>query len=115
MRQLSYLAVLAGCFLGTLPLELFLGTRVYARWRRLLAALVPGLLLGVSWDEYAVRHGHWHFDQRYLVGLRLAGLPIEEVLFFLVIPICAILTLEAVRRRRPDWRLGDEPANEPAR
>lgn len=109
MRQLTYLAVLAGCFVGTLPLELWLGTRVYARWRRLLAALAPGLVLGVTWDEYAVRRGHWHFDQRYLVGVRLAGLPIEEVLFFLVIPSCAILTLEAIRRRRPDWRIGDEP------
>ena len=112
MRQLTYLALLAGCLLGTLPLELVLRTRVYARWRRLLAALTPGLLLGVAWDEYAVRHGHWHFDRRYLVGLRLAGLPIEEVLFFLVIPTCAVLTLEAVRRRRPQWRIGDERAGD---
>ena len=29
-------------------------------------------------------------------------------LFFLVIPTCAILTLEAVRVRRPQWRIGDE-------
>ncbi len=109
MRNLTYLAVLAGCLLGTLPLELVLRARVYARWRRLLAALAPGLVLGVAWDEYAVRHRQWHFDQRYLVGLRLAGLPLEEVLFFVVVPTCAILTLEAVRRRRPAWPIGDEP------
>ncbi|MEO7262135.1 MAG: lycopene cyclase domain-containing protein [Jatrophihabitantaceae bacterium] len=110
MRQLSYLAVLAGCLLGTLPLELVLRVRVYTRWRRLLAALAPGLVLGVAWDLYAVRRGHWHFDHRYLTGLELAGLPVEEVLFFVVIPICAILTLEAVGRRRPGWLIGDEPA-----
>ncbi len=110
MRQLSYLAVLAGCLLGTLPLELVLVTRVYPRWRRLLAALAPGLVLGVAWDEYAVRHGQWHFDGRYLVGVRIAGLPLEEVLFFVVIPTCAVLTLEAVRRRRPAWPIGDERA-----
>lgn len=110
MRQLTYLAVLAGCLLGTLPLELVLRVRVYARWRRLVAALVPGLVLGVAWDVYAVRQEHWHFDQRYVVGLKLGGLPVEEVLFFLVIPICAVLTLEAVARRRPGWPIGDEPA-----
>jgi lycopene cyclase domain-containing protein len=110
MRQLSYLAVLAACLLGTLPLELLLRVRVYARWRRLLAALAPGLVLGVAWDQYAVRNGQWHFDRRYLLGLDLAGLPLEEVLFFVVIPICAILTLEAVARRRPGWPIGDEPA-----
>jgi len=109
MHRLTYLALLAGCLLGTLPLEFVLGVRVYARWRRLVAALVPGLVLGVAWDEYAVRNGHWHFDHRYLVGLKLAGLPVEEVLFFVVIPICAVLTLEAVARRRPGWLIGDEP------
>lgn len=115
MRQLTYLALLAGCLLGTLPLELVLRVGVYARWRRLLAALVPGLVFGLAWDQYAVRHGHWHFDRRYLTGVDVAGLPLEEVLFFVVIPICAILTLEAVARRRPGWPIGDEPAGEPER
>ena len=113
MRQLIYLALLAACLLGTLPLELVLRVRVYARWRRLVAALVPGLVFGLAWDQYAVRSGHWHFDPRYVTGVDLAGLPLEEVLFFVVIPICAILTLEAVARRRPGWPIGDEPA-EPA-
>ena len=116
MRQLTYLGLLTACLLGTLPLELLLGVRVYARWRRLVAALVPGLVLGVTWDFYAVRHGQWHFDHRYLVGLDVAGLPLEEVLFFLAIPLCAVLTLEAVGRRRPGWLIGDEPTEpvEPA-
>jgi lycopene cyclase domain-containing protein len=108
LRRLSYLALLAGCLLATAPLEFLLRTRVYARWRRLLLAVAPGLLLGVGWDRYAVRHRQWSFDRRYLSGLRLVGLPIEEVLFFVVIPICAVLTLEAVRRRRPGWLIGDE-------
>jgi lycopene cyclase domain-containing protein len=108
LRRLSYLALLSGCLLATAPLEFLLRTRVYARWRRLLIAIAPGLLLGVSWDRYAVGHHQWSFDRRYLSGLRLVGLPVEEVLFFVVIPICAVLTLEAVRRRRPGWLVGDE-------
>ena len=110
MRHLTYLAVLLACLLGTAPLEFLLGTRVYARWRRLSLALLPGLVLGVLWDVYAVRHGQWGFDRRYLLGVWLGRLPVEEVLFFLVVPTCAILTLEAVRVRRPGWLIGDEPA-----
>jgi lycopene cyclase domain-containing protein len=109
MAQLSYLAVLVTCLIGTAPLEIVLRTRVYRRWRRLAAALTPGLVLGVAWDSYAIHRRQWTFDWRYLTGFRLGNLPIEEVLFFLVIPTCAILTLEAVRRRRPGWRIGDEP------
>ena len=117
MRHLSYLALLAGCLLGTAPLELVLRTRVYARWRRVLLAVLPGLVLGMAWDEYAISRRQWFFDWRYLTGVRFGDVPLEEVLFFLVVPACAVLTLEAVRRRRPGWLIGDEPgrvsSNEP--
>ncbi len=101
-----YLAILAACLLGTLPLELVLHVRVYAQWPRLVATLVPVALVFSTWDVLAIRAGTWHYDRAYLVGVTLPGrLPLEELLFFLVIPTCAILTLEAVRVRRPDWTL----------
>jgi len=108
MAHLSYLAVLAACLIGTLPLEFVLHTRVYRRWRRLVVALAPGFVLGVLWDNYAVGAGHWTFDPRYVTGIDVLGLPVEEVLFFIVIPICSVLTIEAVRARRPHWPIGDE-------
>jgi lycopene cyclase domain-containing protein len=107
--RVTYLAILAGCLLGTLPLELVLHVRVYARWRRLCLAVLPVVVLFGAWDVAAIHAGWWHYDRRYLVGVTLPGrLPLEEVLFFVVIPLCAVLTLEAVRVRRPDWSIGDE-------
>jgi lycopene cyclase domain-containing protein len=114
MSHLLYLALLAGCLLGTAPLEFVLGVRVYARWRRLLLALVPTIVVFVTWDVYAITRGQWSYESRWIVGVRLPGhLPIEELLFFLVIPTCAVLTLEAVRGRRPGWIIGDEPEPPP--
>ncbi len=106
MQQLSYALVLAACVLGTLPLEFALSARVYRRWQRALLAVVPVALLFVIWDYLAVGAGWWFFDSRYLIGLFVGKLPIEELLFFLVIPVCGILTFEAVRRLRPDWAKG---------
>lgn len=109
MSHLAYLGLLAACLLATLPLEIVLRTRVYARWRRLLLALAPTVVVFSIWDIYAIAAGHWSYDHRYLTGIDLPGhLPLDEVLFFAVTPTCAILTLEAVRRRRPNWRIGDE-------
>jgi lycopene cyclase domain-containing protein len=109
MRHATYLLVLAACAVGTMPLEFVLHTRVYARWRRLLAAVLPVVVVFVGWDVYAVHAGWWHYDRRQILGVELPGrLPIEELLFFVVIPVCAVLTLEAVRARRPDWLIGDE-------
>nr|MDT0664261.1 lycopene cyclase domain-containing protein [Micromonospora sp. DSM 115978] len=112
MRHLSYLAVLAGCLIGTAPLELFLRTRVYARWPRLLATLLPVVAVFVVWDLYAISNDHWDFDPASTTGVRLPGrIPLEELLFFLVVPVCAILTLEAVRAVK-GWPVGDEPLPE---
>ncbi len=109
MSHLLYLALLAGCLLGTAPLEIVLRTRVYARWRRLLLALAPTVVPFTAWDAYAIDHGQWSYDGHWLTGIQLPGrLPVEELLFFLVVPTCAVLTLEAVRCRRPDWTIGDE-------
>jgi lycopene cyclase domain-containing protein len=98
-----YLLVLAACLVGTAPLEFVLHTRVYARWRRLLLTLVPVVVVFTTWDVLAIRAGHWAYDPRQTTGLRLGDLPIEELLFFVVIPTCSILAYEAVlavRRQR---------------
>lgn len=108
MKPFAYLLVLAFCLIGTAPLEVVLGTRVYARWRRLGLTLLPVLAVFVTWDVLAIRAGHWDYDPEQVTGVQLGGLPLEELLFFLVIPVCAILTLEAVRAVR-GWTVGDEP------
>lgn len=108
VRHLAYLAMLAFCLVGTLPLELWLGVRVYRQWRRLLLTLAPVVVLFLGWDLYAVAAGHWRFDPAQTVGVVLpGGLPMEELLFFLVIPTCSVLALEAVRRVR-GWPIEDE-------
>ena len=104
----AYLLVLAACLVGTAPLELVLHVRVYARWRRLLLTLAPVVAVFTVWDVLAIRAGHWAYDPRQTSGVRVGVLPLEELLFFLVVPVCAVLTLEAVRAVK-GWRVGDEP------
>jgi lycopene cyclase domain-containing protein len=98
MGHLTYLALLVGCLVVTAPLELVLRVRVYARWRRLLLALVPELVVFLAWELYAVSHHHWDYDAAQVLPARVAGMPVEELLFFVVVPVCAVLALEAVRR-----------------
>ncbi|CDO08240.1 lycopene cyclase domain-containing protein [Mycolicibacterium cosmeticum] len=96
LDQWQYLLVLAACVLVTAPLELF-GRGVYRRPRRLLTAILPVAVLFLIWDAVAVAAGVWHYNPRYLLGVVLPGaLPLEEVLFFVVIPVCGLLTYSAV-------------------
>lgn len=101
MDRYQYLLVLGVCLALTLPLEVVLGARVYRRPRRLLATLVIVLVPFVVWDVVAIARGHWDFAARYTTGWLAPGsVPIEEIAFFVVVPICALLTHEAVRRLR---------------
>ena len=97
----SYLVLMAACVAVTLPLELVLRAGVYRRPRRWLAALVPVFVVFNLWDWVAIRRGHWTYSPRYTTGINLLGLPLEELVFFLVVPTCALLTYQAVVRLLP--------------
>jgi len=108
MQHFAYLGVLVACLLGTGFLEIFLRTRVYRRWKRLVLTLLPVVLVYATWDVYAISQHHWSFDSSFITNvIAVANVPLEEICFFLAIPICSILTLEAVRSVR-GWQAGDE-------
>ena len=109
MEQLAYLAVLAAIALGSIWLEVVARTRVLRRTRRLVLSIAPVLVVFLLWDAYAIDAAHWTFDPERVTGLELPGaIPVEELLFFVVVPFASILTLEAVRAVR-GWPVGDEP------
>jgi lycopene cyclase domain-containing protein len=108
--------MLAFVVVATLPLEVLLRTRVYARPLRFLLVVLCAGVPFVVWDVLAVRAGHWWFDTSQTLGvavpLGIDRLPVEEVLFFVVVPLASVLTLEAVRSVR-GWTVGDEPVEQP--
>ena len=112
VSHLAYVAVLAFILIGAGWLEVAMRTRVFSKWRRLILTIVPVVVVFSAWDLYAIAQGHWSFDWAHVTGVVFpGGLPLDEVLFFIVVPIAAILTLEAVRAVKR-WQIGDEPADE---
>lgn len=106
--SLSYVGVLLFVLVASLWLEVVLRTRVLARWRRLLLVLAVVVWPFLLWDAYAIAQGHWWFDTARILGIYLPGeVPVDELLFFLIIPLASILTLEAVRSVK-GWSVGDE-------
>ena len=107
MDQWQYLIVLGACLLITAPLEIF-GAGVYRQPRRAILAVAPVALVFVVWDAIAIAGGVWTYNPRYISGVHLPfAIPLEELLFFIVIPVCGLLTYSAVsaimgkvRRRR---------------
>ena len=95
MDRWQYLFILGGCILITLPLEAF-GDGIYRQPLRLLRALTPVLVVFFVWDAIAIALDVWHYNPRFVSGITVPFMPLEELLFFIVIPLCALLTYSAV-------------------
>jgi len=69
-------------------------------WRNLKALVFSLTLITIifgAWDIFAVWRRHWYFDPAGICGYKVINLPLEEWLFFLVIPFCCIFTWEALK------------------
>lgn len=64
---------------------------------RLIFSLLFPFAVFIAWDAFAVSRGHWSFNEKYITGIYIINLPVEEILFFLIIPFCALFTWEVVK------------------
>jgi len=92
----QYLIVLGLCLAITAPLELF-GAGVYRQPLRLARAVIPVAAVFLAWDAVSIASRVWTYSEQYITGIDIPfRVPVEEVLFFVVIPLCALLTYNAV-------------------
>lgn len=106
MLKFSYLAMIVFTIVGSFWLELFLKVKVIQRYRRAFKAIFPVSLIFIAWDAYAIKSGHWRFDEAQILGIYGPfSIPLEEYLFFTVVPLAAIMTIEAVSAVKKHWRI----------
>lgn len=82
-ENLYYAFHLLAWMLPVVVLQWVVGWRILLANRR--AIVWPVLLVGtylILTDIVAVAAGVWHFDENLILGWRLAGVPLEEVVFF---------------------------------
>lgn len=93
------MAMLAFVLIASGWLEWAFDLRVYRNPKRLLATVAIAAPPFILWDAFAIAQGHWFFDRSQMLGIiGPLNIPLEEYLFFIIIPIAAVLTLEGVTR-----------------
>lgn len=55
----------------------------------------------IAWDMYFTAEQVWDFNETYITGTKLLNLPLEEVLFFLVVPYCCVFIYACIRAYFP--------------
>lgn len=72
-----------------------------AGWKYLFPSIGIMMALFIPWDVAFTNHEVWGFNERYLSGVFLFNLPIEEWLFFIVVPFACVFIYEVIHRFLP--------------
>jgi len=102
--RIEYMLVLVCIVIGPLLLSRDKKLKLYAHPTALAKTIGIVCAPFWVWDVVATARQHWWFNDAYVLGPRLLGMPIEEWLFFVVLSFVSIFTWEStkyfLKRRR---------------
>ncbi|CAN5605420.1 hypothetical protein BH11BAC3_BH11BAC3_26420 [soil metagenome] len=93
----TYFLILAASIAGPLALSFDKKVAFYKKWKYLFPAILLPALIYIVWDIFFTAKGVWSFNENYITGFKIAKLPIEEVLFFIVVPYCCVFIYECIK------------------
>ncbi len=93
----TYLLLDAFTLLGPLLLSFDKKVAFWRSWPSLMRGLLPTAAFFIFWDVLFTRWGIWGFNYSYLTGASGLGLPIEEWLFFIVVPYACAFIYACIR------------------
>ncbi len=100
----TYFLILAASVAGPLGLSFDKKVGLYKKWKWLFPATIIPAVLFIVWDIFFTSKGVWSFNENYISGIKLINLPIEEVLFFFIVPYCCIFIYECIRCYFPNLK-----------
>lgn len=101
-----YLAV--ELFALAIPLAFSFDRKVayYKMWPFLFPAIILNAIIFIIIDIYFTSTGAWGFNPEYHTGIMFRGLPLEELLFFIIIPYCSMFVHYVFIAYLPDAAIG---------
>lgn len=92
MNKLTYLLIDFGAVIVPFIFSFHPRLRFDRHFKAFFLANLISASVFIGWDAIFTARGVWGFSSYYTTGLKLAGLPIEEILFFFCIPFACVYT-----------------------
>ncbi len=77
----------------------------YKQWKYLFLSMIIVAFFFIIFDIYFTKHGVWGFNPQFHLNILLFNLPLEEWLFFIVIPYASIFIHESLVLYFPHFQL----------
>lgn len=71
------------------------------KWFALFPSIIITAAFFIIWDVIFTKNGVWGFNEFYLIGVSIFGLPLEEWLFFITVPFASVFIYECVKYFSP--------------
>ncbi len=94
-----YTYLMLNLFTVSVPLARSFEPRIayYKQWKHLFTAIGITGAFFLVWDFFFTKWGIWSFNHNYVIGWDIAGMPLEEWLFFLAIPFACVFIYEVLK------------------
>lgn len=81
------------------------------QWKTVFLSIFLVALFFIIWDIIFTKNGVWGFNPDYHLPFKIAGLPIDEMLFFICIPYASIFIHYSFEYFKPDLLLSTKVVN----
>ncbi|MFT6501642.1 MAG: lycopene cyclase domain-containing protein [Crocinitomicaceae bacterium] len=99
----TYLLLDVAAILGPLALSFDSRVHYFSKWKAVFIASLIVAIPFLIWDYFFTLHGIWGFNSDYISGISVGNLPIEEILFFIVVPFSCTFIYECCKYYLRNW------------
>ncbi len=105
-KQFTYLFLIFFTIAGPIALSFDKKVAFYKNFKHFLISAGITSIIYICWDIFFTQNNIWKFNDVYILKYKFLLLPLEEYLFFLVVPYASLFIYECIKIYFPNLKFG---------
>jgi lycopene cyclase domain-containing protein len=103
LKNYTYLIILIASIAAPMALSFDKKVQYYKNFKYIFPSILLTAIFFWIWDIRFTSNQVWSFNPQYVIGKKIFGMPIEEWLFFIIIPYCCMFIYEVLKVYLKDY------------
>jgi lycopene cyclase domain-containing protein len=105
-KQFTYLFLIVLTIAGPIALSFDKKVAFYKNFKHFAISAGITSLIYIIWDILFTKNNIWKFNDVYILNYKFLHLPLEEYLFFIVVPYASLFIYECIKKYFPNLKVG---------